>query len=96
MATILAPADAAVVKRPKGKLDVGFLLNMRLYPDMFPLTRQVQIACDVAKGCGARLAGVEIPKFEDNEVTIADYGRPDAPTPILGDGFAWGSATVAP
>lgn len=54
------------------KVDEKVLTGARLYPDMFPLSRQVQIACDVAKGCGARLAGVDVPKYEDNEVTFAD------------------------
>ena len=54
------------------KIDEKVLTGARLYPDMFPLTRQVQIACDVAKGCGARLAGIEVPKYEDNEVTFAE------------------------
>ncbi|MBD8527632.1 DUF1993 domain-containing protein [Pseudomarimonas arenosa] len=44
----------------------------RLAPDMFPLTRQIQIACDLAKGASARLAGVEIPKHEDSETTLAE------------------------
>jgi len=48
------------------------LTSARLAPDMFPLARQVMIACDVAKGCGARLAGVEAPKHEDVEVTFAE------------------------
>ena len=43
---------------------------MRLFPDMFALARQVQIACDTAKGAVARLAGVEIPKHEDTEKTF--------------------------
>jgi uncharacterized protein len=54
------------------KVDEKVLTGLRLYPDMFPLSRQVQIACDVAKGCGARLAGVEVPKYEDNEVTFSE------------------------
>ena len=54
------------------------LLNDRLAPDMHPLTRQVQIATDQIKGCVARLAGVEVPKFEDNEATFEDlYARID-------------------
>ncbi len=52
------------------KVDPSVLLATRLAPDMFPLTRQVQIACDLAKNGMARLAGVEPPKFEDNETTI--------------------------
>ena len=54
------------------------LLNDRLAPDMHPLTRQVQIATDQVKGCTARLAGLEVPKYEDNEVTFEDlYARID-------------------
>jgi hypothetical protein len=54
------------------KVDEKVLTSSRLYPDMFPLARQVQIACDVAKGCGARLAGVDVPKYEDNEATFSE------------------------
>jgi hypothetical protein len=54
------------------KIDPGALTTYRLFPDMFPLTRQVQIACDSAKGAVARLAGVEIPKHEDTEQTFAE------------------------
>lgn len=53
-------------------IDEKVLTAARLFPDMLPLTRQVQIACDVAKGCGARLAGIEVPKYEDNETTFAE------------------------
>lgn len=52
------------------KIDPQVLIDSRLYPDMFPLGRQVQIACDNAKGAVARLAGVEIPKYEDTEKTF--------------------------
>ena len=48
------------------KWNESALTQFRLYPDMFPLTRQVQIACDTAKGVVARLAGVDIPAYEDN------------------------------
>jgi uncharacterized protein len=54
------------------KIDPNVLLNARLYPDMFTLTRQVQIATDVAKGACARLTGQEIPKYEDNETSFAE------------------------
>ena len=54
------------------KLDASVLLNSRLFPDMFALTRQVQIATDMAKGCVARLAGDEPAKLEDNEASFAD------------------------
>ncbi len=52
------------------KIDPSVLVNARLYPDMFPLSRQVQIASDVAKGGAARLAGVETPSFADTETTF--------------------------
>ncbi|MFZ3127073.1 MAG: DUF1993 domain-containing protein [Rhodoferax sp.] len=54
------------------KLDDAVLTGFRLYPDMLPMVKQVQIACDTAKGVVARLAGVEIPVFEDNEQTLAE------------------------
>jgi hypothetical protein len=54
------------------KIDQSVLINSRLFPDMFPLSRQVQIASDIAKGCAARLAGVEPPKYEDNEASFAE------------------------
>lgn len=54
------------------KIDPAVLLAFRLYPDMFPLSRQVQIASDNAKGCVARLAGAEPPKFEDNETSFPE------------------------
>src|SRR3954464_5989600 len=54
------------------KIDPAALTTYRLYPDMFPFTRQVQIACDTAKGAVARLAGAEIPKHEDTEQTFAE------------------------
>lgn len=54
------------------KIDPAVLLNSRLYPDMFPLSRQVQIVSDTAKGGAARLAGLEPPKYEDNEKTFPE------------------------
>jgi uncharacterized protein len=54
------------------KFDHNALLQARLFPDMFPLLRQVQVATDFAKGVGARLAGLEVPKSEDNETSFAD------------------------
>ena len=54
------------------KIDESVLLTSRLYPDMFPLTRQVQIAADFGKGPVARLAGVEVPKYDDTEATFAE------------------------
>lgn len=54
------------------KIDPSVLVNSRLFPDMFPLSRQVQIASDIAKRGVAQLAGMEAPKFEDNETTFAE------------------------
>jgi hypothetical protein len=54
------------------KIDPSVLINSRLFPDMFPLVRQVQIASDSVKAGAARLAQIEIPSFEDKETTFAD------------------------
>jgi uncharacterized protein len=54
------------------KIDESVLVNARLYPDMLPLTGQVQIATDFARGTTARLAGAEPPKVEDNEKSFAE------------------------
>ena len=54
------------------KIDPLAITSFRLFPDMFPLSRQIQIATDTAKGAIARLAGVEIPKYEDTEQTFAE------------------------
>ena len=54
------------------KIDHAVLLNGRLFPDMYPLIRQVQIATDMSKGAAARLAGLEVPKYDDNETSFED------------------------
>ena len=54
------------------KFDPAILLTARLSPNMFPLSRQVQIACDFAKGASARLAGAEVPSWPDQEKTFAE------------------------
>ena len=64
--------DKAQAHAEAKKIEPAVLLGCRLYPDMFTLTRQVQVACDNAKGAAARLAGVEVPKHEDTEQTFAD------------------------
>ena len=69
LSRILDKAQAHVEAK---KLDPSALTTFRLFPDMLPFTRQVQIACDTAKGAVARLAGVENPAHEDNEKTIAE------------------------
>jgi hypothetical protein len=54
------------------KIDPKVLIDMRLFPDMFPLSRQVQIASDIARRGAAQLAGQEAPKYEDNETTFSE------------------------
>lgn len=66
---ILKKADAFVEAK---KIDPSVLINARLYPDMLPLSRQVQIAADIAKRGICRLAEVESPKYEDNESTFPE------------------------
>ncbi|MCX7162793.1 MAG: DUF1993 family protein [Betaproteobacteria bacterium] len=66
---ILAKARAHAAAK---KIDPAVLLAARLFPDMFPLLKQVQIATDHAKGAVARLAGVEVPKFEDGEQSFEE------------------------
>ena len=66
---ILGKAAAHCVQR---KIEPNALLGCRLYPDMFPLTRQVQLSTDFAKGMGARLAGIEVPKFPDTETGLEE------------------------
>lgn len=67
-----AMLDKALASAEARKFDPVVFLGARLAPDMFPLTRQVQIACDFCKGTMARLGNVENPKFEDNEASFAD------------------------
>src|SRR2546422_7253143 len=64
--------DKAQAHAEANKIEPTVLTNCRLFPNMFPMKRQVQIACDTAKGAVARLAGVEIPKHEDTEQTFAE------------------------
>ena len=66
---VLAKAEAHATEK---NIDPSAYLQARLYPDMFGLLRQVQIASDFAKGVAARLAGVEVPKLEDGEKTFAE------------------------
>jgi hypothetical protein len=69
LATILEKAAAHAEAR---KIDPAVMINYRLYPDMLPLARQIHIATDGAKGGVARLAGVEPPKYEDNEASFPE------------------------
>ncbi len=69
---LAAILDKAAGQAAERKIDPAVLLNDRLAPDMFPLVRQVQIASDHAKGAPARLAGIDVPKFEDVEKSFDD------------------------
>ena len=69
LSQVLAKAETHAADK---KIDPNALLQARLYPDMFPLLRQVQVATDFAKSVSARLAGVDVPKLADDELTFAD------------------------
>ncbi len=64
--------DKAQAHAEAKKIDPSVLADARLFPDMFPVKRQVQVACDSAKGAVARLAGVEVPRYEDTEQTFPE------------------------
>jgi hypothetical protein len=72
LTALSANLDKAAAFAEAKKVDPSVLVNDRLAPDMFPLSRQVQIATDQAKGGIARLAGVEIPVYADDEKTIGE------------------------
>src|ERR1700733_6781353 len=69
LSAILKKAEANALAR---KIEPEVFINARLAPDMFPLSRQVQIATDGVKGCAARLAGVEVPSYPDIEKTFPE------------------------
>lgn len=69
VSALLTTAEAHAEAR---KIDPTVFLQARLFPDMFPLLRQVQIASDFARGVCARLAGVDVPKYEDTEQSFAE------------------------
>jgi hypothetical protein len=69
LSAILAKAEAHADKQG---IEHSALLNARLFPDMFGLIRQIQVASDMAKGGAGRLAGVEVPSWEDDETSFAD------------------------
>jgi hypothetical protein len=84
LADVLAKASAHAAAK---KIEPGVLLQSRLFPDMFSLLRQVQVACDFAKGIAGRLAGAELPSFEDNEQTFDDLQARIAKTLAFLDGL---------
>lgn len=69
LGNVLAKAEAHATAK---NIQPDALLQARLFPDMFQLTRQVQIAVDFAKGASSRLAGIEPPKYEDSQTTFAE------------------------
>jgi hypothetical protein len=69
---LLGLFDKAQAHAEARKFSPDNYLALRLSPDMLPFTKQIQIACDMAKGCVSRLAGVESPKWDDNEATLDD------------------------
>jgi hypothetical protein len=66
---VLSKAEAHATEK---KIEPDAFLQARLFPDMFPFVRQVQIACDFGKSVPARLAGIDVPSYEDNERTFAE------------------------
>jgi len=64
--------DKAVAHTEAKKIDPSIFINARLAPDMYPFSRQIQIATDMAKGCAARLTDIEIPSYVDNESTFPE------------------------
>jgi uncharacterized protein len=85
LTAILDKAEAYAAER---KIDPEVLLNWRLTPDMFALTRQIQIAADFAKGTAARLAGKEVPKYADEEKSFAELKARIAKTVKFVEGIA--------
>ena len=84
LSDVLAKAEAHALEK---KIDPAALLQSRLYPDMFPLTRQVQIACDFGKSLPSRLAGLNVPAYDDSEQSFADLQARIAKTLAFVDGI---------
>ena len=72
MRNLSAILDKTQIYIDTKKIEPAALLQFRLFPDMLNFTRQVQIASDTANGVVARLAGVDIPTYEDNETSVAE------------------------
>jgi len=72
LGNLSAILDKAAAHAEAKKIDPAIFINARLAPDMYPLSRQIQIATDMVKGCVARLAGIDVPSYEDNEKTFAE------------------------
>ena len=85
LSTVLTKAEEHAAAK---NIDPHVLLQGRLFPDMFPLIRQVQIAVDFAKGISGRLAGAEVPRYDDSEQTFAELQALLAKTLAFIDGIA--------
>jgi hypothetical protein len=85
LTSILDKAERYASER---KIAPEVLLNWRLAPDMFPLTRQIQIMTDMCKGCAARLAGAEVPSYADEEKSFAELKERIAKTLKFVQGFS--------
>ena len=98
---VLAKAETHAALR---KFDPNALLQARLYPDMFALLQQVQVACEFAVSVSARLAGVEVPVFDGKEQSFADLQTRiarvvafiDAPAPAQFEGSATREIVLRP
>ncbi|MCW8809075.1 MAG: DUF1993 domain-containing protein [Rhodanobacter sp.] len=82
---ILAKAEVHAVDK---NIEASALTEARLFPDMFPLSRQVKVACDFARGVSARLAGADVPKYDDDEQGFAQLRGLVARTIAFIDGFS--------
>ena len=83
LGNLTAILDKASAQAEAKKIDPSVFINSRLAPDMYPLSRQVQIATDMVKGCAARLAGIEVPSYEDNETSFAELQARIAKTVVF-------------
>ena len=87
LSALEAMLDKAADYAQAKKIDMAVLLGARLYPDMFNLTRQVQLATDFAKATPARLAGLEVPSFPDTETTLPELKERLAKTQAMLAGY---------
>jgi hypothetical protein len=85
LSAVLAKAEAHCAAR---KIEPSALLAFRLYPDMLPLTRQVQLACDFAARAVARLTGADLPAFPDTETSFAELAARIAAATAYIEGYA--------
>jgi uncharacterized protein len=90
LGNLSAVLDKGAVFAEARKVDPSVLINSRLAPDMLPLSRQVQIASDGAKGCAARLAAIEVPSFPDTEASFPELQARIAKTRDFLNGIAAG------